>query len=74
MDCLTLLLEDRMAENALYRAVLSKLYALWPPAYHRYYLRGPDSGEPFLTYREWRAVMDETAGKAPAPPDHGPGA
>ena len=59
MDCLTLLLEDRMAESALYRAVLRKLYALWPPAYHRYYLRGPDSGEPFLTYREWRAVTDE---------------
>ena len=59
MDCLTLLLEERMAESALYRAVLRKLYALWPPAYHRYYLRGPDSGEPFLTYREWGAVTDE---------------
>ena len=59
MDCLTLLLEDRMAESALYRAVLRKLYTLWPSAYHRYYLRGPDSGEPFLTYREWRAVTDE---------------
>ncbi len=59
MDCLTLLLEDRMAESALYRAILRRLYALWPAAYHRYYLRGPDSGEPFLTYRGWGAVMDE---------------
>ena len=45
-------------ERALH-AILRQLYALWPPAYHRYYLRGPDSGEPFLTYREWRGVTDE---------------
>ena len=59
LECLTLLMEDQLAESALYHAILRKLNALWPPAYHRYYLRGPDSGEPFLTYREWRAVTDE---------------
>ncbi len=59
LDCLTLLIEDQLSESALYRTILRKLYALWPPAYHRYYVRGPDSGEPFLTYREWRTVMDE---------------
>lgn len=59
MDCLALLIEDQLAESTLYRAILDKLYTLWPPAYHRYYLRGPDSGEPFLTYQEWGAVMGE---------------
>ena len=59
LDCLTLLIEDRLSESALYSAILRQPHTLWPPAYHRYYLRGPDSGEPFLTYREWRAVTDE---------------
>src|SRR5829696_5442018 len=59
MDCLTLLIEDRLTASALYRVILHKLYTLWPPAYHRYYLRGPDSGEVFLPYQEWQALVDE---------------
>lgn len=59
MDCLTLLIEEQLDDGALYCAVLRKLYALWPPAYHRYYLRGPDSGEPFLTYRQWGTLVEE---------------
>ena len=59
LECLTLLIEDHLAESALYHAILRKLNALWPPAYYRYYLRGPDSGEPFLPYREWAAVTEE---------------
>jgi hypothetical protein len=59
LDCLTLLIEDRLSERALYSAILRQLHTLWPPAYYRYFLRGPDSGEPFLTYREWRAVTEE---------------
>jgi hypothetical protein len=59
MDCLTLLIEDQLTASALYRVILHKLYTLWPPAYHRYYLRGPDSGEEFLPYQEWQALVDE---------------
>jgi hypothetical protein len=59
MDCLTLLIEDQLTAAELYGAILRKLYALWSPAYHRYYRRGPDSGEPFLAYRDWWALVDE---------------